>query len=272
MVSDLNKIPLSERYRLYIDESGDHVCKNVEQPHRRYLCLLGCIFKNSDHSVFRLKAAALKEKHFDYDADEPVIFHREDMVNARGHFKIFVDLKRREQFNEDLIELISSANFLTFGVVIDKLLLTKNYQKPMHPYHLAIKFVLQRYCGFLNSESAVGDVLAESRGGNEDKLLKSEFESVYNCGAFSDPASFFHKTLTGHELKLKPKIVDIPGLQLCDMLGNPLRHHVLLRHNRVTQPLSDFDSRIVRAIGKKLHRHIHDGKIQDTGHVLWPLK
>ncbi len=31
-----------DRYRLYIDESGDHVFRQLEEDRHRYLCLLGC--------------------------------------------------------------------------------------------------------------------------------------------------------------------------------------------------------------------------------------
>ena len=36
-------------YRLYIDESGDHTFKDIALPTRRYLCILGCWFRNEDY-------------------------------------------------------------------------------------------------------------------------------------------------------------------------------------------------------------------------------
>ncbi|MGA2867087.1 MAG: hypothetical protein ABSF95_21635 [Verrucomicrobiota bacterium] len=38
-----------ERYRLYLDESGDHVFNHLEKPSHRFLCLLGCWFRNPEY-------------------------------------------------------------------------------------------------------------------------------------------------------------------------------------------------------------------------------
>lgn len=39
------------RYRLYIDESGDHTYKLLDDPSHRYLALLGVWFRQVDHYV-----------------------------------------------------------------------------------------------------------------------------------------------------------------------------------------------------------------------------
>jgi len=36
------------RYRLYIDESGDHTYRDIEEPARRYLGLTGCWVEGED--------------------------------------------------------------------------------------------------------------------------------------------------------------------------------------------------------------------------------
>ncbi len=36
------KVDAMNRYRLYIDESGDHTYKDIGEPARRYLGLTGC--------------------------------------------------------------------------------------------------------------------------------------------------------------------------------------------------------------------------------------
>lgn len=268
-----NKIlpPFAERYRLYIDESGDHVFKNLTQTDRRFLCLLCCFFRNSDYELLHNAFNQIKETHFETSVDEHIIFHREDMVNKRWPFGIFQNKEKRELFDADLVKSINDAKFKMFGIVVDKLALQENYSSPEHPYHLAMRFVLQRFCGFLKKEGAFGDVLAESRGGKEDMLLKKAYCLIFQNGMRDESAHFFQSTLSSGDLKVKQKIQNISGLQLCDMLGHPVRHHILLRHSKTTHPLSDFDKKIIGTLPNKYHTHVHNGKIKDSGHVLWPL-
>jgi len=46
-------------------------------PEKRYLGLVGCIFEtNYYRDVFQIELEKLKRKYFEYDPDEPLIFHR----------------------------------------------------------------------------------------------------------------------------------------------------------------------------------------------------
>jgi len=71
------------RYRLYIDESGDHVFHSEEtmkQDSHRYLNLLGCIFKMDVYLDFHRKIEDFKQRHFPHNPDEPVILHRSEIM------------------------------------------------------------------------------------------------------------------------------------------------------------------------------------------------
>src|SRR3972149_1705406 len=109
-----------QRYRLYIDESGDHVYRLMADSPHRFLCLLGCWFRNPDYLSFHQALEALKTKHFPHHPDEPVVLHREDMLNARKAFKVLRDEERRKAFDADLLEVIAAADFRVVAVVIDK--------------------------------------------------------------------------------------------------------------------------------------------------------
>jgi len=67
-----------ERYRLYLDESGDHVFRDLDKPQHRFLCLMGCWFHNVDYLSFHDALANLKARYFPHHPDEPIILHRED--------------------------------------------------------------------------------------------------------------------------------------------------------------------------------------------------
>jgi hypothetical protein len=105
------------------------------------------------------------------------------MINRRGPFGILREKARGDAFDSDLLKLIGESEFRIVAVVIDKKALTDSYgPAAAHPYHLAMGFMLQRYCGYLNHISRCGDVLAESRGGREDRLLKDSYERTYERG------------------------------------------------------------------------------------------
>ena len=75
-----------------------------------------------------------------------------------------------------------------------------------HPYHLALGYLLQRYCGYLNHLNRCGDVLAESRGAREDKLLEDSYARIFAHGVWSTRENYFQKSLTSKELKVKKKM------------------------------------------------------------------
>lgn len=65
-------------YCLYIDESGDHVFKRLEDPSHRFLGLLGVWFRQDEYSAFADSWKKFKRGIF---GSEDVVLHREDIVN-----------------------------------------------------------------------------------------------------------------------------------------------------------------------------------------------
>lgn len=259
-----------ERYRLYVDESGDHVFRHLDKPGHRYLCLLGAFFRAGDYGRFHRSLEDLKQQHFPHSPDEPLVLHREDIINKRGPFWRLRTPALRARFDEDLLLLLGSAQFKIVAVVIDKMELQARYEVPAHPYHLALGFMLQRYCGYLNHVSRRGDVLAESRGGREDRLLKASYQWVRERGVFKQRGEFFRHALTSSELKLKPRSANIAGLQLADLLGHPVRQSILVGHGRIAGPVGSFAARLLAVVSGNLNRHLYDGRVDGYGTVLFP--
>jgi hypothetical protein len=258
------------RYRLYIDESGDHVFRDLEEAGHRYLCLLGCWFRGADYHVFHARLERFKQRHIPHNPDEPVVLHREDIINRRRAFWRLRDEERATVFDRDLLELLAQAAFRVVAVVIDKKALQERYPVPAHPYHLGLGFLLQRYCGFLNHINRCGDVMAESRGGREDRLLKDSYARVYQRGVWMTRAEFFQHALSSTQLKLKPKSANIAGLQLADLLGNPVRQAILRERARIDTGASGFATRLLDVAEQKFNRHLYDGRVWGYGKVLFP--
>ena len=259
-----------ERFRLYIDESGDHVFRRLDEPSHRYLCLLGCWLRGRDYRSFHAALEEFKQHHIPHNPDEPVILHREDIINRRKYFWRLRDEKAAESFDRELLQLISGAEFRICAVVIDKKKLQEQYAVPGHPYNLAIGFMLQRYCGLLNHINRHGDVMAESRGGREDTLLKDSYARVYQRGAWMRRAAFFQQALTTQELKLKPKSANIAGLQLADLLAHPIRQAILLEKERIPGPLPPFAKKVNAIAAAKYNRHLYRRRVWGYGKVWYP--
>ncbi len=266
-------LEFNNRYRLYLDESGDHVFRLTDNPSHRFLCLLGCWFRNQDYIDFHSSLEKLKAQHLPHHPDNPVIFHREDMINARGAFSILRDPVVRARFDDDLLSVISAAAFRIVAVVIDK---KRHYEyyvpTPAHPYHLGLGFLMQRYCGYLNHQHHVGDIMAESRGGREDRLLKQSYQYIYERGIFKFRAANIQSAMTSRELKLKQKSANIAGLQLSDLLGHPVKQWILQKEGESTDQLAPFAARLLEVVQDKFNRHLYDGHVQGYGTVFFPRK
>ncbi len=263
----------SERYRLYLDESGDHVYRQMSTLAHRYLCLMGCWFKNPDYLDFHALLEALKHRHFTHHPDDPVILHREDMINARRDFRVLQDTALRKSFDTDLLDLLKQSNFTAVAVVIDKFELWRRLgEAAPHPYDLGLAFLLQRYVGFLNHINRMGDVMAESRGGTEDKRLSDEFTRIFEQGTRYLPARSVQAAITSRKLKLKQKVANISGLQLADLLGHPVKLWALRQmgvHNEASAPFAD---QLMQVVEPKLNRQLYTDRIEGYGYVLYPKK
>ena len=260
-----------DRYRPYIDESGDHTWGETSDPAQRYLCLLGCFFHGSAYRRFHQAVEAFKQCVLPHSPDEPIILHRADIINGRGPFRRLRDPLIRQAFDEGLLALCETGRYIVVAVVIDKAELAARYPTPAHPYHLALGFLLQRYCGYLNHLSRVGDVMAESRGGAEDRLLKDSYERHYNRGAWWTKPEFFQRALTTKQLKLKRKWCNITGLQLADLLAHPVKQMVLREQGRIRDDaVGPFARRLLRVVVPKLNHHLYTGRIDGYGTVFFP--
>lgn len=263
-----------DRFRIYLDESGDHVYRATQESAHRFLGLLGCWFNNADYLLFHEALEEFKKRHFHHHPDNPVILHREDIINRRKVFKILQDDQKRAEFDNELLNIIQTAKFRVVAVVIDKASLRASYGEGAgHPYHIGLGFLLQRYAGYLNHVNRVGDVMAEARGGSEDVLLKDSYTRVYERGAWGyTSAEFFQAALTSRQLKLQEKKANIAGLQLADLIAHPAKQWVLRYYGLLDDPPTPFAERLMKVVEEKFNRQLYNNRIEGYGFVLYPQK
>jgi Protein of unknown function (DUF3800) len=261
-------MPILQNLRLYLDETGDHSSIDEHDISMRYLGIAGIIFERAEYENFAKALDDFKRKHLPYDPDDPPILHRKEIVLARGNFRVLKDPDRRKAFDEDLLNLIAGADFRIVMVVLDKLdHWAKTYRSLKHPYHYCLLAMLERYCGWLQFISRRGDVLAESRGGREDLSLKEAYRSIYGTGADYLPSERCEATLTSKEIKIKPKVMNIAGLQVADFLAYPLTRDILRRHARISEYESPFQTAIIEIAEKRYNRQVYQNRIDGYGRI-----
>jgi hypothetical protein len=110
------------KYRLYVDEVGNPDLGASQNPNHRYLSLTGVILELEyvDTTVFPA-IEALKRKYFHSHPDDPVILHRKELVNRKPPFESLRDPIIERAFNQELLELLRSLDYVVLTVVIDKL-------------------------------------------------------------------------------------------------------------------------------------------------------
>jgi len=261
-------VDLPNRFRLYIDESGDHTYRHMHKEDRRYFGLTGIMLPySSDYTIFHASLQALKDSHFVTHPDNPVILHREDIIQKRKWFVVLRDPKKEKEFNNDLLGFIQKQAYSVISVAMDKKSHWDEFENAAnHPYHYCLKVMLERYCGWLNATGRVGDVMAESRGGKEDRMLKEEYTNLFEKGTYFKSAKFFQQGLTTRKLKVRKKEANISGLQLADMLAHPCKQDILVELGKVEDKRSDFVKEICVCMNaEKYNRRIVNRQIWGYG-------
>lgn len=257
------------RYRLYIDESGDHTFKLADHDNHRYLGLLGIWFNvEAPYRSFAEALQSLKADIFGWHPDDSAIcLHRKDILERR---KIFGRLRNEElnrRFEDGLRKIVQEGKYRMTCVVIDKAShRTKTYRELFHPYHYCVAALLERYAGWLQLNGAEGDVMAESRGKVEDQELGEAFELTLQRGTRFHSAEQFQRVLTSTKIKLKKKEHAIAGLELADLLAYPFKREMVAERRGEDAP-DDFSTSLLEAARQRMNCHLYSGQITGYGKV-----
>ena len=259
------------KYRMYVDEVGNSDLGASHDPNHRYLSLTGVILELGyvAREVFPA-LEGLKQRYFGSHPDDPVILHRKELVNKRPPFDTLLAPATEAAFNKDLLGLLARLNYTVITVVIDKLEHSERYAAwRFDPYHYCLTVLAERYVLWLQNHKAAGDVMAESRGGKEDRRLKDSFERAYEHGSDFVQPDAFASSLTSRQLKVKAKANNVAGLQLADLIAHPSFRASLARHSR--EALADnFGGQIAAILEASKYNRSPQGKIDGWGRKWLP--
>ena len=245
------------KYRMYVDEVGNPDVASSDNPLHRFLSLTGVIIELTYiRETVHPQKEELKLNYFDSHPDDPVIFHRKELVNAKHPFETLRDPDTHINFDDDLLRLLRNWEYSVISVCLDKKVHKETYQVWRYdPYHYCLVLLLERFTFFLEQHNAEGDVMAESRGGKEDNRLKASFLKLWKEGTEYILPERFHSVLTSKQLKVKPKSNNISGLQIADLIAHPSRNEILNENNLLERPLAPFAEKIIGILQVKYYQH-----------------
>ena len=244
------------KYRLYVDETGTSSLKASNIPNERYFSLTGVIIDLSHvREKIHPEMEALKMRYFGSHPDEPIILHRKELISQKPPFIALRNLGVEYAFNQDLLRYLRDWEYTVISVCIDKKNHIETYKTWLRdPYHYCMAILLERFNFWLNRKNAQGDVMAEARGGKEDRRLKNEFQNLWKNGTnYVDPSQF-QQALTSKELKVKAKSANIAGLQLADLIAYPSRAEILYERGLLGRDLGTFPRLVVDILADKYDR------------------
>jgi len=216
-------------YIVYVDESGD---PNLSGYNKKYpvFVLSFCIFHKKYYQKTVIQnVMKLKFKHFGHDM---IVLHERDILKNTGQFKGITAAQQQSLMN-DLSTMMKDTNFVLVSCVIRKDELINRYSNPTDPYHLGIRYGLERIYRFLQEKNQLDKkthIIFEQRGRNEDNDVRKEFDLC--CQGHN-----FHRKVYPFELVMASKQVNSTGLQFADLVSRPIGNHVL----KPTQSNRAFD-------------------------------
>ncbi len=241
------------KYRMYVDEVGNPDLESSDNPNHRFLSLTGVIIElEYVRLVINPQMEALKHKYFTAHPDEPIVLHRKEILNRKPPFEGLRDPAMAEFFDLDLIDLLKKWEYTVITVCLDKRKHREMYTVWRYdPYHYCLAILMERFNFWLNRREGQGDVMAESRGGKEDRRLKDTFARLWNQGTEYVRPDQFQKSFSSRQLKVKPKSSNISGLQLADLIAHPSRSEILDENGLFGRSLGAFAMKVIEILKKK---------------------
>lgn len=207
-------------YTVYADESGDHSLTRIDVNYPVFV-LAYCIVHHAANSALSAALSTLKLRHFGHDT---VVLHEREIRKATGEFGFLNDRAKRGQFMNDVNALIAGTDFTAVAIAIEKHRHVATYRdNAQSPYDLGVKYGIERVYSELLARGQQGKRVSfvfECRGRKEDTELELQFRRY--CDGDNH-----HAASMPFEIRFVPKVANIAGLQLADLIARPIGRHVL---------------------------------------------
>jgi hypothetical protein len=109
--------------------------------------------------------------------------------------------------------------------------------------------------------------MAEVRGGKADRCLEKSYSGLYEDGTSNISRTEVQRRLTSKKLKMRPKIANVAGLQLADLLASPSALYVRHLYAKSAKP-DRFAGEVVNVLLDDKYRRGYAGKLHGYG-IKW---
>ena len=241
---------------MFLDESGDHSLDKIDPSYPMFV-LAGCIFDFDYYSKYvEPEANKLKIKHF---GKTNVILRSYDIRKQKREFASLVDMTKRTTFYEDLDNFINNLDFKIIAAAIRKDKLKSQYRTPGNPYHLCLRFILERAVMYLGRTGERMLFRIESRQTHNDEKLAEVYEDFRN----KDQNMFKKDEIQAKlvDLSFNQKVQNIIGMQIADLVAYPIGKWVLDNSK---------ENKAFEIIEKKFHKSFRSSSYLDYGLKIFP--
>ncbi len=201
---------------IYVDESGDHDLTSITDDYPIFV-LVFCVFKIDDY--IGTVVPAIQSFKFRWFGHDCVVLHEHEIRRQKPPFAFLQNKDRRTRFMAELNTILAACPTTVIASVIDKRNLSQKYVQPDNPYHIAMKFCMERTVLFLEENEQANrrtTILFERRGAKEDAKLELEFRRI------GDGANHDSKRMEGLDIVMVDKRTNSSGLQIADMFARPI--------------------------------------------------
>lgn len=214
----------TSRFIAFFDECGDHSLTKIN-PELPVFALCTVIVEREAYA--RAIVPEVAEFKLRYFAHEGINLHSRDIRKAEGPFTILQNAQVRQQFMDELTQLIERLPFTVFSTVIHKHAHKTRYgDSARNPYDVALEYSFERILHFMESHQETAlPVIAEARGKNEDNELRASFHRLMTEGTYYNKAERFRKLAC--PISFRRKQDNIAGIQLADLCAYPVARKVL---------------------------------------------
>lgn len=213
------------KYFLFLDESGDHGLKQIDQGFPVFV-LCGILISEVEYK--KLNDAVNKLKN-NFWSNAKVILHSRDIRKCQKEFQILLDLELKEKFYKELNTILSSHDYKIIAAGIKKEEYVKNYGKQSdNVYEIALSFILERTVFCLDDMPETRKELhiaVEKRGRKEDQKLEKHMQLIKNSGTHYVKPERFENYSFGFHFRGKNKNVN--GLQISDLIAYPIARYII---------------------------------------------
>lgn len=213
---------------MFIDESGHHnLDPDKIDPKYPIFVLSGCIFEESYYK--EEVVPNFNTLKMDFFGSDGIILHTLEMTRPskykENRFAKLINAEFRKNFYKALNTLLETVEFTLVSCVIRKPAHLEKYGvAALDPYLLSFNTLLDGFIKVL-PKGEQGKIIAEKRDDILDNQLELAWLNLKINGTENVRGSVIKKKV--EHLYMIPKSANEAGLQIADLVANPLGRHVL---------------------------------------------